>query len=223
MMKNSEYTQRLENVIKQMLKPLKDVPFNLVIEALSGRKVIRFNDKEPEHEETLDVLKQVAKKASVLINKEGISRNRPNEVGNDIETFVKKSFTDLKIKKDTPSTTKNRKKATGYPDIIFWVKNKPYYLECKTFNKKNLNTTQRSFYLSPSDEFKVIYDTIHFCLSFEMERKTKRNKSVFICKSFKILSLEELSMDLKFEFNSDNKRLYSNLDGAKILYEENLI
>ena len=29
---NEEYTKKLENIIKQMLQPLKDIPFNLVIE-----------------------------------------------------------------------------------------------------------------------------------------------------------------------------------------------
>jgi hypothetical protein len=42
-MSNNEYTKRLENVIKQMLQPLKDIPFNLVIESMTGKKVISFD------------------------------------------------------------------------------------------------------------------------------------------------------------------------------------
>lgn len=38
-MANNEYTKKLENVIKQMLQPLKDIPFNLVIEAMTGKKL----------------------------------------------------------------------------------------------------------------------------------------------------------------------------------------
>jgi len=34
-----------------------------------------------------------------------------------------------------------------------------------------------------------------------------------------ILSIESLLLDVKPEFNSDNKRMYSNKDGAIILYE----
>lgn len=33
---NEEYTKRLENVIKQMLTPLKGIPLNLVIESISA-------------------------------------------------------------------------------------------------------------------------------------------------------------------------------------------
>jgi len=35
----------------------------------------------------------------------------------------------------------------------------------------------------------------------------------------KILSIESLSLDVKYEFNSDNRRLYSGKDGAIILAE----
>jgi len=38
-MNNSDYTKKLENVIKQMLQPLKNIPFNLVIEAMTGKKL----------------------------------------------------------------------------------------------------------------------------------------------------------------------------------------
>jgi len=48
-MENSDYTKRLENIIKQMLHPLKDLPFNLVIESMTGEKVISFNFTEKDH------------------------------------------------------------------------------------------------------------------------------------------------------------------------------
>jgi hypothetical protein len=219
-MENSEYTKKLENVIRQIIQPIKDIPFNLVIEALTNKRVIRFDDNNDEHKKALNTLIEIGRISVAVINKKGIIRNRPNEVGNEVEIFVKKALNDLGIENTTPATNKNRKKATGYPDILFWVNGLPYYLECKTFNRENISTTQRSFYLSPSSEMKVIYDTIHFCISFEMEQQKRRNKNIFICKSFKILSLEELSLDIKHEFNSDNKRLYSNKNGAKILYNE---
>ncbi len=36
---NKEYTSRLENIIKQMLSPLRDIPFNLVIETMTGKRL----------------------------------------------------------------------------------------------------------------------------------------------------------------------------------------
>jgi len=93
-------------------------------------------------------------------------------------------------------------------------------LECKTYNIKNIDTTQRSFYFSPSNEFKIIYDAPHFILSFEIcVAGESGNKHIYKCKHYKILSIESLSLDVKYEFNSDNKRMYSGKDGTIILAE----
>ncbi|HRV22376.1 MAG TPA: hypothetical protein P5240_05100, partial [Syntrophorhabdaceae bacterium] len=211
---------RLENVIKQMVTPLKDIPFNLVIESMSGKKVISFDFKNAEHKKLLRLLKQAALKAGKEINKTGILRPRPNEVGNDIEPFIKNALNSLNLNADVPTGPSGSKKTTGYPDILFWFNEKPYYLECKTYNIENIATTQRSFYFSPSDEFKVIYDALHLLMSFEIyvDGESGRNH-IYKCRHYKILSLESLSLDVKYEFNSDNKRMYSGEAGTIILDE----
>lgn len=68
-MNNKDYTKRLENVIKQMLQPLKDIPFNLVIETMTGKKVLSFDFKKSEHKKVLELLKQSAITAGKEINK----------------------------------------------------------------------------------------------------------------------------------------------------------
>ncbi|HPC66460.1 MAG TPA: hypothetical protein PLL96_04075, partial [Syntrophorhabdaceae bacterium] len=166
------------------------------------------------------LLKQAALKAGKEINKTGILRPRPNEVGNDIEPFIKNALNSLNLNADVPTGPSGSKKTTGYPDILFWFNEKPYYLECKTYNIENIATTQRSFYFSPSDEFKVIYDALHFLMSFEIyvDGESGRNH-IYKCRHYKILSLESLSLDVKYEFNSDNKRMYSGEAGTIILDE----
>ena len=117
--------------------------------------------------------------------------------------------------------------ATGMPEELLKIcrqyafdNNKPYYLECKTYNVENIATTQRSFYFSPSDEFKVIYDAPHFLMSFEIYVAGESGRNhIYKCKHYKILSLESLSLDVKYEFNSDNKRMYSGESGTVILDE----
>jgi hypothetical protein len=219
-MKDEKYISKLENVIKQMLAPLKEIPFNLVIESLTGKKVVPFDYNDPEDNELLDILKDVALVAGRKINESGIIRARTNEVGNDIEGFVKSAMEGHNLSPDIPSCANGRKKAMGYPDIIFYYKDKPYYLECKTYNQENIGTTQRSFYFSPSEDFKVIYDTHHFIVSYEMYVAGREgNKNIYKCRHWKILSLESLSLDVKYEFNSDNKRLYSGVNGTILLAE----
>lgn len=168
----------------------------------------------------MDLLKQASLNAGSEINKKGILRQRPNEVGNDIEPFIKNALNSLKLKADVPKTVKGRKKSTGYPDILFLFNEKPYYLECKTYNIENIETTQRTFYFSPSDEFKVIYDAPHFLLSFEIYVAGESgNNHIYKCRHYKILSIESLSLDVKYEFNSDNKRIYSGKNGTVVLAE----
>lgn len=207
-------------MVKQALKPLKGIPFNLIIESMTGKKVLEFDLKNNAHKSVLNMLKDTALDAGQSVNKTGILRSRPNEVGNDIEPYVKESLNRIGLKADTPSGPKGNKKSTGYPDIIFWYQKKPFYLECKTYNVKNIDTTQRSFYLSPSDEFKVIYDAPHFMISFEIfVSGEKEENHIYKCKSYKILSIQNLSVDAKHEFNSDNRRLYSGKNGTTILAE----
>ncbi|GLI54077.1 hypothetical protein [Thermodesulfovibrio yellowstonii] len=219
-MTQDNYIARLEEAVKQMLKPLKNIPFNLVIQSMTEKKVLKFDYSNEEHTEVLRLLTDAAIDAGREINKTGILRPRPNEVGNDIEPYVRNSLNKLNLNADTPIVPSGNKKATGYPDVLFWYKSKPYYLECKTYNRKNINTTQRSFYFSPSDEFKVIYDAVHFILSFEIYVAGRSGENhIYKCRNYKILSVESLSLDIKYEFNSDTKRVYSGKDGTVILAE----
>jgi hypothetical protein len=208
---NKKYTKKLEDVIKQMLIPLKKVPLSLVIEGLSGYKIIPFNEKNKKDFALLKKLIKSAELAGLQFNKKGVTRPRPNEVGNDIEPFVKKALNNIGYKADTPTTSFGGKKSTGYPDIEFIDEfGRINYLECKTFNIENISTTQRSFYLSPAEDFKITQNAHHFVLSFEIfVQKSLGKNNLYKCRSWKILSLENLDVDVKYEFNSDNARLYS--------------
>jgi hypothetical protein len=222
-MENTGYTKRLENIIKHMLTPLKDIPFNLVIEAMTGKKVLSFDFRNANHQRVLDLLKSAALKAGLAINRTGILRPRPNEVGNDIEPYVKSALNSLDLNADIPTGPKGRKKSTGYPDILFWFDKKPHYLECKTYNIEIIDTTFRSFYFSPSEEFKVIHDAPHFILSYEIYVAGEQGpKHIYKCRHYKILSIESLSLDVKYEFNSDNRRMYSGRNGTVILAQEEI-
>ena len=67
----------------------------------------------------------------------------------------------------------------------------------------------RSFFLSPSEDFKVTHDGIHFIMSFEVYVESSIGKeNIYKTKSWKILDAYHLDCDIKHEFNSDNARLY---------------
>jgi hypothetical protein len=99
------------------IKPLKHIPFNIVIKAISGKNVLKFDENNPEHKEALKVLIQVAEETGRRINEQGIMRTRANEVGNDIERYVLETFKRLEINAQRP-----RGKSAGYPDIEGFMK-----------------------------------------------------------------------------------------------------
>lgn len=207
----NEYIEKLEGIIKQMLQPLKGIPLKLVIPALSGYKIVPFNHNDDKDIDLLNTLKIVAQNSAKSFNAIEVLRSRPNEIGNDIEPFVKKVLEENGLRAGTPNTIKGKKKSTGYPDIEFEDKfGRINYLECKTYNIENISTTQRSFYLSPSEDFKITKDAHHFVISFEIYVKENRGVNhLYKCNSWKIIALENLEVDVKYEFNSDNKRLYA--------------
>jgi hypothetical protein len=103
-------------------------------------------------------------------------------------------------------------KSTGYPDILVKDrKNRSTYVECKIFAHGSAETTMRSFYLSPSESFKVSVDARHLLLAFGMiaNQIDGSRDSSYIPKSYKLIDLHDLLCDVKYEFNSDNRRLYA--------------
>lgn len=147
------------------------------------------------------------------IQKNPIKRPRPNEVGNDIEPFVIDMLKQEGLSANPPQTVTGKGKATGYPDVKIEMDGLPIYLEVKTYAIKSHNTTMRSFYLSPSDDPKVTEDAHHILVGFEVER----SGDLFAPVAFELIDLYGLECDMKFEFNSDNKRLY---DCKRILKSE---
>lgn len=202
-----------------MGKPLKNVPFDRVIEAMTGHRVLAFDAHDPAHRAIVEVLKTAGGNSVKAINASGgIQSARPNEVGNKVEPFLKDALNSIAdVKADTPKTPSGRRKSSGYPDIEVEMGGRIAYVECKTYHRENAETTQRSFYFSPSDEFKVTCDALHLLMAYEMVRAQDGR---YRANGFKLLTLEHLSLDVKHEFNSDNRRLYSGRDGTRLIHSE---
>jgi len=183
-----------------------------VIKVLSGYDVVPFDKNNPNDVNLLEDLKRAAGLAVTVIQRVKIRTRRANEVGNRIEPFVREALQNIGYGAQVPKTSNGKQKSAGYPDIAFTDKVKRLtYVECKTYNRANIDTTQRSFYLSPSDEFKVTGNAHHFIVSLEiMEelRDANTGENVYTATGWKILDVADLPLDLKMEFNSDNRRMY---------------
>ena len=210
-MKKDTYTKKLEGVIKSMLAPLKGVPFNLVIESISDHRVIEFDKDDNSHKKVLQNLKKAMRLTCKNVNIEGIKRSRPNEVGNDIEQYVMAALDQCGLTARRPLTEDGKQKSAGYPDIEILTKSgDAHYVECKTYRADTLTSTLRSFYLSPSEDFKITHDAIHFIVAFEIfEAGREGDINIYKTRAWKILDAYQLECDVKHEFNSDNLRLLS--------------
>jgi len=118
----------------------------------------------------------------------------------------------------TPTTRDGRAKAAGYPDIE--IKGEPAcYLECKTYNIANVETTMRAFYFSPSEQFKVTKDALHLLLAYQLETAKRDEKNAFVPVHWKLITLDHLKVDLKHEFNQSNKNMYGRAAASSLIAE----
>lgn len=206
-----DYVKQLEETIGKFLKPIEGIPFHIAIKALYKHKVLPLDLDDEKDSQLISDLSQAAQIACENANRTGIFRNRPNEVGNDIEGFVRDALKDFGFNPETPMTVDGIRKAVGYPDIYFKDKyGRHIYLECKTYNKANINTTQRAFYFSPAKErqSKIIYDAPHIVMSFEIKQIQRGGRRCYIPVAWKLVSIHSMKVNVKHEFNASNRDIY---------------
>lgn len=208
----SKYIEQLEQTISKFMEPVKGIPFPIAIKAVFGRKVLEPDLNDEKDKKLIDDLSKIANIAGMNARKDGIFRSRPNEVGNDIEPYVRGALTGIGIIADIPVRSDGRKQAVGYPDIYLKDRfGRHVYLECKTYNKNSIGTTFRAFYFSPPPDkhkSKVIYDAYHLMVAYEIEEATREGKRCYVPVAWKVVSLYSAEIDVKHEFNANNKGIY---------------
>lgn len=206
-------TNVLSSSLAELTKPAKKISFKTVIEATTGHRVLDLDTNNAAHAALQSKLLKAARLAGERANREGIVAARPNEAGNYLEPIVRAALKECGLEAQIPRTTQNRAQSTGYPDIEI-IAPTPCYLELKTYNAKTVNTTQRSFYYSPSAAPKVTHDAVHLLLGFELAKVERGGKSIFVPTHWKLVSLSALEVDLKFEFNQSNRGLYGDTNAT---------
>ena len=206
---DESYVRDLEEAISKFMAPLKDIPFPVVIKSLSGYSVMPFNQNDDVDRSLLQKLSKAMAKATKKVNEDGIFSNRPNEVGNQIEPFVRQALNDLGLTATIPKTKRGVHKSAGYPDIEIKEDNgRITYLECKTYNLKSGDSSQRAFYLSPSEDTKITVDARHLLVGFEVQLSERSNKPAYVPVRWGLYTLDKLRVQVKYEFNASNKNIY---------------
>ena len=202
-------TNSLAVSLSEYTKPAKRIPFTTVIQATTGHRVLELETNNPAHIDLRQRILKSARLAGERAQREGMAAARPNEAGNHLEPFVLAALKENGLEARIPHTTEGRAQVVGYPDVEITAPI-PCYLELKTYNAKTVNTTQRSFYYSPSATPKVTRDAVHLLLGYELEKIEREGKAVFVPTHWKLVSLATLEVDLKFEFNQSNRGLYGD-------------
>jgi len=205
--------KKLEDALAKFIKPIKGLPFEVIIKALCNTAVLEFDPSNKDSQEQLKAIRTAMQHVCKTVQEKPIQRPRPNEVGNDMEPFVINALRDLGLNANAPKTNSGKGKSTGYPDVRIETDGYPIYFEVKTYAAANHSTTQRSFYLSPSEDSKVTEDAYHLLVGFEIER----SGNLYTPVAYEIVDLYGLDCDMKSEFNSDNRRLY---ESSRILASE---
>lgn len=212
-MTDAERAEHLENLLATFLKPIKGIPFPVVIKAICGNAVEDINPDNAEDAQLIGALKETAAIVAKLVARSPIRRPRPNEVGNDLEPFVRQAANEAGLRASAPKSSTGRGQQVGYPDILIHdAAGRATYLEVKSFADGAEATTMRSFYLSPSANPKACMDARHIVLGFGVEAQpiSGSRDSLYTTVSYKLINLFELQCDVKYEFNSDNRRMYAS-------------
>lgn len=157
--------------------------------------------------ERLDQACQVCLKS---VRAHPVEAARPNEAGNRMEAPLRRALREMGLRPSMPATRSGSLQQTGYPDIQIEFEGKAAYIECKTYSARNALSTNRAFYFSPSDTFKVTRDAFHLLMAFELIEvgATSRGRT-YVAVNYKIADLFDLPCNLKLEFNASNLDMYA--------------
>ena len=194
--------------------------FAEVIRMTTGREVLAFEPDNEVHRTLLDKLTAAARLAGERARTAGIRRARANEAGLEIERHVRTALAEVGLVAETPVTRSGVARAVGYPDLSVTDGGLRCYLELKTHGAGTVASSQRTFYYSPSADPKVSVDALHLLLAYELERRVEEGETVFRPGKFRLVSLHDMPVRLKIEYNQSNRGLYGG--DAQMLAEESV-
>lgn len=200
----------LRQRVRDLREGLRDVPLPVIVEALSGHHVLSWAGESRER------LTAVANDVLAAVNAADLTAARVNEAGNAVEAHVQAALAARGFRAGRPAGPSGRAHAAGYPDLeaIASEGGDAFYIEVKTYHASTEDSTQRTFYLSPSADFKVTRDAFHLLIAVQLENV---GDDVYRAASVRWLDLSRLRCDLKHEFNASNRDMYHPDSGLIVI------
>lgn len=182
----------------------KGIKASTAIEALTDKKVIPVDLTDAADRDLVTRLQDAGQRCMAGLAVDPLICARVNEVGNLLEPRTAAACVEAGLNVEPIGGS------SGYPDLLLRDPGgRPTYLEVKAVGVGKEKSTFRSFYLSPSERPKVLFDARHILIAFVHEPAVNKHGVAAYCsKAFKLLDISNLIGGVKFEYQSSNKNMY---------------
>ena len=201
-------------LIKGLLKEdlsHRDFDFSLVVEAVSGKKVLPAKGRESQARMTAAITAVMDRLLLEMNANDSPIRGlrRINEGSRFFEDGLLEALEKMEgITCGIPPTREGSAQRSGYPDLRITdeATGDVYYLDPKLMERGSTTSSLRTFYFEPKDStLKITDDATHLLLGIEHDGKD--GEWTFL--SYQLVDLSGLKVRLKAEFQASNRDLYA--------------
>lgn len=188
----------------------REFDFALVVEAVSGKKVIPLADRESASRVRQAIEEVVSEVIGEMNGEESPMRGlrRINEGSRFFEDGLLAGL-DARdgIACEIPHTRAGAAQRSGYPDLKITdrASGEIYYLDPKLMESGSLESSLRTFYFEPKDgTLKITDNATHLLLGIEHDGKDGNWHFL----GWRLVDLSKLKVRLKAEFQASNREIY---------------
>ena len=201
-------------LIKGLLKEdlsHRDFDFSLVVEAVSGKKVLPAKGRESQARMTAAITAVMDRLLLEMNADDSPIRGlrRINEGSRFFEDGLLEALEKMEgVTCSIPPTREGSAQRSGYPDLRITdeATGDVYYLDPKLMERGSTTSSLRTFYFEPKDNtLKITDDATHLLLGIEHDGKD--GEWTFL--GYQLVDLCGLKVRLKAEFQASNRDLYA--------------
>ena len=202
-----------EALIKRLLKEdlsHREFDFSLVVEAVSGKKVMPVRGRES-RERVIAAINKVMDGLIVEMNGSDSPIRGLRRINEGSRYFEDGLLAGLNatggITCEIPHTRAGVAQRSGYPDLEIrdGATGDVYYLDPKLMEQGSVNSSLRTFYFEPKDTtLKITEDATHLLIGIEHDG----NDGQWEFLRYSLVDLSQLKVRLKAEFQASNRDVY---------------
>lgn len=185
--------------------------FAQVIESSSGKKVLPFDKKKPEHAVVMARIRHSINKAIVELNRSDSPIKKLRRINEASRYFEDLLLIEIAKHQDLtcmiPLNKRGNAQRSGYPDLR--IEHTPskavFYLDPKLYEEKSRSSSLRTFYYEPkTNTIKILDDAVHLLLGISHDGVD----GDWTFTNWELVDLSKFKVRLKAEFQASNKDLY---------------